>query len=267
MKPDSYLIEHSAGNCENAGGKDVTSRKLAAINLLIVDDQELVRAGIESILEDEDDFRILCSTESPNKALESQVLSQIDVALVDSRMPEMSGSELIARLRKSAPHIRSIMLTAFDEDDNLVSSIKAGAAGHLLKDASADEIIDAIRHVAAGGQAFGESETGRLVGLVAAQGNGIAEQDRRLNNEGKFESGETDRQADVSSPSLGESGEFDELSEENQRIAAMAAVGKTNREIAASVCMSIGTVRNHMSMIFSHLGVRNRTELAVLLHG
>ncbi|WEV68344.1 response regulator transcription factor [Bifidobacterium sp. ESL0769] len=243
------------------------SRESTVINLMIVDDQEIVRAGIESILEDEDDFRILFSTESPNKALESQVLPQIDVALVDSRMPEMSGSELIAGLRESAPHIHSIMLTAFDEDDNLVSSIRAGATGHLLKDASADEIIDAIRRVAAGGQAFGEAETGRLVGLVAAQKNDSTEKAGSPRGEKRSENEKSDCQTDMSLPSLGESDEFDELSEENQQIAAMAASGKTNREIATAVCMSTGTVRNHLSTIFSLLGVRNRTELAVLLHG
>ncbi|WEV73311.1 response regulator transcription factor [Bifidobacterium sp. ESL0798] len=266
MNSEPFLIEPSDENDESHGtsvGDDTVCCESPVINLMIVDDQELVRAGIESILEYEDDFRILFSTESPSKALESQVLPQIDVALIDSRMPEMPGSELIARLRKSAPHIRSIMLTAFDEDDNLVASIKAGAAGHLLKDASADEIIDAIRRVAAGGQAFGEAETERLVGLVAAQGDGIAEQGRRSRGEEQSGSEKSDRQSDTSPSSLAE---FGELSEENQRIASMAATGKTNREIAAAVCMSTGTVRNHLSSIFSLLGVRNRTELAVLLH-
>lgn len=201
------------------------------INLAIVDDQELVRAGLVSILADEDDIKIVADAASARELLEHPRLSDVDVALVDCRMPDIDGICLIGILRKRGLKVRCVALTAFDEDENLVGSIKAGAYGHLLKDADAEEIIGTVHRVYRGERVLGAAESGRLMDLISREGvDDACDFDR------------TDRQ-----------------------IIDMIVTGSTNREIADRLCLALGTVRNRVSSIFGKIGVRNRTELAMTL--
>lgn len=217
------------------------------IGVAIVDDQELVRLGIASILEDENDIDVVLSNGDPANALcmlQERNGAGVLVALIDSRMPGMSGADFIAHLVRIRPDISCIMLTAFDEDKSLVDCIRSGGKGHLLKDASGDEIVAAVRTVAAGGMAFGPHETARMARLL------------------------TEQKPDISVQSSGTAScdVLEELSEEDRHIAHLTAEGRTNREIARELCFAPGTIRNRLTVIFARLGVRNRTELAALLH-
>jgi DNA-binding NarL/FixJ family response regulator len=215
------------------------------VNVMIVDDQELVRTGIEAVLECNDDITVVYSTGNPIAALDKPLLNTIDVALVDSKMPTMSGADFITHLRQKAPNIRSIMLTAFDEDENLIACIRAGGKGHLLKDVSAHEIVQAIHTVAQGGLCFGTGETSRMVNLL-------------MHSQKETKTGTSDPEVNEDALKM--------LDETDRKVATLVMHGATNREIAEKLFMPLGTVRNHLSAIFSKLGVRNRTELATLVH-
>ncbi|MDF7641064.1 response regulator transcription factor [Bifidobacterium sp. ESL0784] len=217
---------------------DKTKRK---IRLLIVDDQELILTGLAELVSFMPDVDLVAQESSAEVvfALGDAVLDAIDVALIDARMPQMNGTELIANLHANHPNIKCILLTAFDEDDNLVDSMKAGAVGYLLKDVSTAELNKAIHTAAAGGKVIGSSATAHVIRLITQSNNA-----NNIN--------------DVTTSSL---------TPRDQQIATFVAQGMTNTEIANKLCLSTGTVKNHVSRIFSSLDVRNRTELTALLNG
>ncbi|WEV66373.1 response regulator transcription factor [Bifidobacterium sp. ESL0764] len=217
------------------------------IRLLIVDDQELILTGLAELVFFMPDVEIAAQKLSGKAvlALGKATLDSIDVALIDARMPQMSGTELISRLHADYPGIKCILLTAFDEDDNLIASMKAGAVGYLLKDVSTSELNAAIHTAAAGGKVIGASATAHVMRLIT-----------QSNNDGNSDDNNN-----------GENTRTSALTPRDQQIASFIAQGMTNSEIASKLFLSTGTVKNHVSRIFSALNVRNRTELTALLNG
>ncbi|WEV46085.1 response regulator transcription factor [Bifidobacterium sp. ESL0690] len=278
------------------------------IHLLIVDDQELILTGLAELVTYMPGIEVTAQSQSGQAVLQlpDSTLNSIDVALVDARMPQMDGPELIARLHDRYPDIKCILLTAFDEDDNLIDSLKAGAVGYLLKDISTADLADAIHRAAEGGRIIGASATAHVMRLISQSGNhddknsdnvafstDSGEQAANKRTTKKFDATSagashefvSDRGTDGNMEADGDSyvaasdvsdiaqaspetrALLAELTPQNQQIALLIAQGHTNSEIADKLFLSPGTVKNHASHIFASLNVRNRTELTAMLGG
>ncbi len=205
------------------------------ITLLLVDDQRLMRDGLRTLLELEEDLRVVAEAENGQQALEAYARHHPDVVLMDIRMPVMDGVEATRRLRHEHPDARVIILTTFDDDEFVFEGLRAGALGYLLKDVSSEELTQAIRTVAAGG-ALIEPSVARKV---------LAEFSRL-------------RPASASPTSLAEP-----LSGREREILALLAQGLSNKQIAARLHLAEGTVKNYVSNILGKLGVTDRTQAAL----
>lgn len=204
------------------------------IRVCVVDDQTLVRMGLVELLGLAEGIEVVAEASDGEEALRVIRKTSPGVILLDVRMPEMSGIELLYELAAKGLAIPAIMLTTFDDDTALNESLKAGARGFLLKDTSLDELVSAIRAVAAGGTVPRPAITTRVLrgleDLRAAPGH----------------SAPAPPQAD--------------LTERETEILRLMAGGFSNREIADSLSVAEGTVKNHVSNILAKLNVRDRTR-------
>ncbi len=201
------------------------------INVYLVDDQTLVRQGIRSLLELADDMHIIGEASDGAEAIEKLPDSGADVVLLDMRMPGKSGLDVLQELSAAGTLPPTIILTTFDDDHMVLGGLRAGARGFLLKDVSLDQLVGAIRTVAEGGTLVQPALTERLM-------KGIENLDNRF--------------ASLDQP--------DPLTERETEILRLMAGGYSNKEIARSLDVAEGTVKNHVSNILSKLGVRDRTR-------
>lgn len=201
------------------------------INVCLVDDQTLVRQGIRSLLELSDSIRV--SAEAGDGASAIELIPEVkpDVVLLDMRMPGLSGLDVLIQLREKNALPPTIILTTFDDDQLLLAGLKAGARGYLLKDVSLDQLVDAVKTVAAGGSLVQPMVTQRLLHGLERMQNQFASLDQP-----------------------------DPLTERETEILRLMAGGYSNKEIANSLGVAEGTVKNHVSNILSKLGVRDRTR-------
>ncbi|MEV1245944.1 response regulator transcription factor [Nonomuraea sp. NPDC049750] len=206
------------------------------IRVLLVDDQELMRRGLRKLLEIEDGIEVVGEAADGREALAAMPDCAPDVVLVDARMPRMDGVELTARLAAEHPGVAALVLSTFEEDAYIFGALRAGARGYLLKDCSPEELVDGIR------KAY-EGET-VLDGPVAARL--VAELRGQPREPSRFRGQEL-------------------LSSRELEVARMIAVGAANREIAARLFITEGTVKNHVSSMLRKLGLRDRTQLALHL--
>ena len=201
------------------------------IRVLIVEDQNLVREGLEMLLKLAEDIEVSGSASDGIEALQRIEDGHPEVLLLDVRMPKMNGIELLREMRARAILVPVILLTTFDDDQALLEGIRLGAKGYLLKDVSLATLTGAIHLVAAGGSMISPVVTERLrQGLMQAQ----------------------------LPPDEGCGGEA--LTQREVEIMRLMTGGYSNREIADSLFISEGTVKNHVSNILSKLGVRDRTR-------
>ncbi len=203
------------------------------ITLLLADDQRLMRDGLRTLLELEDDLRVIAEAENGQQALEACAQHTPDVVLMDIRMPVMDGVEATRRILRAHPEARIIILTTFDDDEYVFEALRAGALGYLLKDVSGAELAEAIRTVASGG-ALIEPSVARKV---------LAEFSR----------------LPAASPPPAET----PLTERERQILALIAQGLGNKQIAARLYLAEGTVKNYVSSILDKLGVDDRTQAAL----
>ncbi|MBN8738316.1 MAG: DNA-binding response regulator [Lysobacterales bacterium 69-70] len=201
------------------------------ISVLLVDDQTLVRQGIRSLLELSDDIRVIAEAADGAQAVEMIPQHKPDVVLLDLRMPGMSGIDVLNSLAQSNQLPATIILTTFDDDQLVLAGLKAGARGYLLKDVSLDQLVDAVKAVAAGGSLVAPVVTQRLLSGLERMHNEFVSLDRP-----------------------------DPLTERETEILRLMAGGYSNKEIANSLGVAEGTVKNHVSNILSKLGVRDRTR-------
>ncbi|TAL74701.1 MAG: response regulator transcription factor [Rhodanobacter sp.] len=201
------------------------------ISVCLVDDQNLVRQGIRSLLDLAPDIRVVAECADGAQAVLDIPRIKPDVVLLDLRMPNMSGLEVLQTLSARNELRPTIILTTFDDDQLVLQGLKAGARGYLLKDVSLEQLVEAVHVVAGGGSLVAPMVTQRLMAGVG-----------RMQNQ--FTS--------LQQP--------DPLTERETEILRLLSGGYSNKEIANSLKVAEGTVKNHVSNILSKLGVRDRTR-------
>ncbi len=202
------------------------------MRILLVDDHEIVRLGVRTLLEREVDFQVVGEAGTADEAVQRALALRPDVVVMDIRLPGRSGIDACREIVRRLPDTKIIMLTSYAEDDLLFDAIEAGAAGYVLKRVGSDDLARAIKTVGRGESLLSPEVTARVMARVR----------------------EASRQSAASA--------FAGLSEQELRMLAMLADGKTNREIAHTLHLSEGTVRNYVSTILGKLGVGNRAEAA-----
>jgi len=207
---------------------------VTAVRVLVVDDQRLVREGIASLLDIQPGIDVIGTAADGRQAVERTLALTPDVVLMDVRMPEMDGVDAVAVLKKRAPGCRVVMLTTFDDEEYVVQALRAGAAGYLLKDLPAAELAEAVRLAHAGVTQLDDAAARHVAAALTPRSTGALPR--------QSTDALTDRETDV---------------------LRLIAAGATNREIAARLFLSEGTVKNHISRILSRLGLRDRTQAAL----
>ena len=208
-----------------------------SIRILIVDDQQLVRTGFRAILSAEADFEVVGEAGDGHEAIEAADKLSPDVVLMDIRMPKLDGLAAARRLAVPPSKLRVLILTTFDLDEYVYDALRAGASGFLLKDAPADQLVSAIRIVAAGEALLAPSVTRRL----------IAEFVRRP------------------SPAV-TLAQVEALTARELEVLKLVAVGLSNGEIAKELFLSEATVKTHVGHMLTKLGVRDRVQAVVLAY-
>ena len=198
------------------------------IKLMIVDDHTVVRDGLVSMLERQDDFQVVGQASNGLEAVERVSAVQPDVILMDLRMPELDGVEAMRRISSERPETRFLVLTTYDTDEYIFDAIEAGAKGYLLKDTSREDLFEAIRAVHRGDSGIEPGVAARVLDRFA-----------QLSRE--------EAQAPL-------------LSEREIEVLRLMAKGSANKEIAASLSITDSTVKTHVANIFQKLDVRGRTE-------
>jgi DNA-binding NarL/FixJ family response regulator len=204
---------------------------MSQIRVCLVDDQTLVRAGIRSLLELSDSVEVIAEAVDADSAIKLIPEVKPDVVLLDMQMPGKLGLEVLRELGAKNALPPTVILTTFDDDQYVLAGIQAGARGYLLKDVSLDQLVNAIKTVAAGGTLVKPAVTERLLAGMS-------------NMENKF--------AALDSP--------DHLTDREKEILRLMSAGYSNKEIARALDVAEGTVKNHVSNILSKLGVRDRTR-------
>lgn len=204
------------------------------IRVVLADDHAVVRKGIHDFLEEAGDIQVVAEATTGTEAVAVTLEQQPDVTVLDIQMPEMSGVEAARQIKAQAPDVQVLVLTAYDDDPYIFAMLQAGASGYVLKNASSEELVRAVRAVARGESALDPTVTAKVMSQLAGG---------RPPGAQAVVEGLTQRELDV---------------------LRLAAKGQTNRAIGRELGISDRTVQGHLANIFGKLGVSTRTE-AVLL--
>jgi two-component system, NarL family, response regulator LiaR len=202
----------------------------AKIRVLVADDHAVVRQGLRTFLELQEDIEVVADVADGRQALAAVAVHDPDVVLMDLVLPEVDGVEAIRRIASERPRIRVIALTSFLDDDKVFPAVRAGAAGYLLKDVEPAELVKAIRTVHAGEGLLHPAVAARLMEEVASSGG---------------------REAP------------DSLTPREREVVALIARGLSNKRIALELGISEKTVKTHVSSILGKLGLTDRTQVAL----
>ena len=208
---------------------------MAKLRLLIADDQPLMRAGFRAVLEATGEMEVVGEVEDGEQAIAAARSLSPDVVLMDIRMPHLDGIEATRRM----PNQRVLILTTFGLDDYIVEALRAGASGFITKDVPADELVRAVKAVAAGDALLSPSVTRQLLDRVG----------RRL-----------PAAIDVRPETLAE------LTEREREVLGLLARGMSNAEIADALVVGEATVKTHVSNVLTKLGLRDRVQAVVLAY-
>jgi len=200
------------------------------VTVVVADDHAVVREGLKALLQSVDGFELLATASSGTEAVREAVRHVPDVLVLDIAMPDLTGIEVARRVSHRAPTVGILMLTMFDDDETVLSAIRAGALGYVLKGANPDEIMRAIAAVAAGEAIFGPGLARRALGMLSA---------------------------DPPEPA------FPELTRREREVLELVAGGQSNGAIATALRLSPNTVSNHISSIFAKIQAETRAEAIV----
>jgi DNA-binding NarL/FixJ family response regulator len=206
------------------------------VRVLIADDQELFREGLHTLLSVQLDLQVVGEARNGEEALRLAAVLKPDVILMDLRMPLLGGVAATRRLKSIQPESKVIVLTTFDDDEDVFEGLRAGAVGYLLKDVPSEKLVEAIRAVARGESFLQPSIAGKVIAEFS-----------RL------------------SPHLSSTAQplIEPLSERELDILRLLSQGASNKEIADRLVITVGTVKNHVTNILAKLGVRDRTQAAL----
>ena len=206
------------------------------IRVLIVDDQALFREGLHTLLSVQTDLQVVGEARNGEEALRLASVHEPDIILMDLHMPILDGVAATRRLQSSQPAIKVIVLTTFDDDEDVFEGLRAGAVGYLLKDVPSEKLVEAIRGVARGESFLEPSIVNKIVAEFA-----------RL----------SPNRPSSSQPLI------EPLSERELEILRLLGQGASNKEIADHLVITVGTVKNHLTNIMAKLSVRDRTQAAL----
>jgi two-component system response regulator DevR len=202
------------------------------IRVYLLDDHEVVRRGLRDLLEREGDIEVVGESASAEEAARRIPALRPQVAVLDARLPDGSGIDVCRDVRSVDPSIRALILTSYEDDEALFAAIMAGASGYVLKQVRGNDLVEAVRTVAAGQSLLDPAITQRVLDRI-----------RRG----------PDQPAELAA-----------LTEQERRILELIAEGLTNRQIAGRMFLAEKTVKNYVSSLLSKLGLERRTQAAVL---
>jgi DNA-binding NarL/FixJ family response regulator len=208
------------------------SESASAVRVFLLDDHEVVRRGLRALLESAGDIVVVGESGLAAEATARIPALQVDVAVLDARLPDGSGIEVCRAVRALAPDVRGLILTSYDDDEALFAAIMAGASGYVLKEIAGHDLVGVVRQVAAGNSLIDPALTARVLDRV--------------------------RNGPATVPEL--SG----LTEQELKLLGLIAEGLTNRQIGERMYLAEKTVKNYVSSILSKLGLERRTQAAVL---
>jgi len=205
---------------------------MGQLRILLVDDHEVVRLGLKTLLSHHVNFDVVAEAATESEAVEQALVCEPDIVLMDIRLAGGSGIEACKRIMARLPETKVIMLTSFAEDEMLFAAIRAGATGYVLKQVAGNDLIRAIEAAARGEAMLDPSLTQRVFSEIR----------HSIQKE--------------------EAAAFADLTGQEMQVLSLIASGHTNREIAANLFLSEGTVRNYVSSVLGKLSVSNRAEAA-----
>lgn len=208
------------------------------IKILIADDQELIRQSLQIILGNQKEIEVIGTAENGVQVIRAVRENRPDIILMDIRMPEMDGVQCTKIIKENYPKIKIIILTTFDDDEYVFSALRDGASGYLLKGISMEELVDAIHKVNSGSAMINPNIATKVVQLFSE----IAKSNLAIQ--------------------VSKEGMQDIVNNE-WKIIKKVSYGLSNKEIAAQLSLSEGTVRNYISSILNKLNLRDRTQLAI----
>lgn len=209
------------------------------IKVLIVDDQNLIREGLTMMLNLYDNISIAGEATNGKDAIEVLGRQEVDLILMDIRMPIMDGVEATKIIKEKYPEVKVLILTTFNEDEYIFEGLKNGADGYLLKDISSEELVKAIQTVYEGNILLQPDVAKRMISSI----------DRKQTKQSNLDK-------DI----------FKELTKKEYEIALLIGEGKSNKEIVEILYIAEGTVKNHITRILNKLDLRDRTQLALLIN-
>jgi DNA-binding NarL/FixJ family response regulator len=203
---------------------------------MIVDDHEVVREGLRTLLDRKPGISVVAEAGTVAQAIERALREKPDVVVMDVRLPDGSGVEACREIRSSMPETRLLMLTSYADDDAIIASIMAGASAYLLKQTRGQQLADAVLAVGRGESLLDPMVTKRVLEQVRGMSDNAGVKDKTS-----------------------------QLTDNEQKILLLIAEGKTNREIAAEIFLSDKTVKNYVSSILNKLNLRRRSEAAAYI--
>ena len=204
-----------------------------SVRVLIAEDHPLFREGMRGRLDRVADIAVVGEAASGDEAVELAHKLEPDIILMDIKMPGLNGIEATREIQQASPQIGVLVLTMFEDDDSVFAAMRAGAKGYLLKDSGGEGVVHAIRAVASGEAVFGPGVAERIIGYFSAPRAAAPQR------------------------------AFPQLTEREEEVLSLVAQGKSNREIARQLFVSLKTVRNHVSNILLKLQVADRAQAVI----